>query len=166
MSTPVAPEETHPADANEASEQPKRSRRMWITLVAMVIGLLFAVLILLRVVEPLYNLLFPFEVPVPDGVQEVDHVKPDKGEEYWVYRTTLSGEEVAKFYEKEGGTCRYLPRQTVFDDDGSPVPGSYGVAECAGEKSGGGVGVSWEVIIHAGYSEAEGPTVFRLYKYH
>jgi hypothetical protein len=167
MSAPETPEKTIPAAENgqTTAEPSARTWRTWFMLAAMVIGLLLAVLILSRIVEPLYALLFPFEVPVPDGVEEIDHVKPDKGDEYWIYRTSMSGKAVAKFYEKEGGTCRYLPKPAVFDA-GPFTSGSYGVAECSGKKSGGGLGVSWEVMIHEGYSVEEGPTVFRLYKYH
>ena len=97
---------------------------------------------------------------MPDGAHEVDHVKPDHGAEYWVYRTSQSGRDVAKFYEDEGGSCRYTSTQNPA------TPGaSYSVAQCSGKTEKAGVGFSWEVYIAEGYSENEGPTIFRIYKY-
>jgi len=148
-----------------ASETGPSRRRvpMWLIIVSMVVGLLLSALILSRVAGPLYGLLFPLDVPVPDGAQEIEHVKPDKGAEYWIYRTTESGEAVAVFYEQEGGTCYFTPKpvgETEF-----PVEGPYSVAQCSGTEEFAGLGLSWEVFIHTGYPEAEGPTIFRIYKY-
>jgi hypothetical protein len=121
-------------------------------------------LILVRVSGPLYGLLFPIDLPVPKGAHQIEHVKPGQGAEYWIYRTTMPGEDVAKFYEKQGGTCRYTPKplETGVTTESS---GPYGVAQCTGKKKGVGSGVGWEVYIHEGYPADEGPTIFRLYKY-
>jgi hypothetical protein len=144
-------------------ESSRRRIPLWLALLLMALGLLLAALILYRVAGPLYGLLFPLDVPVPSGAHELEHVKPDKGAEYWIYRTSETGESVAAFYEQEGGTCRYTPRPPGEED--FPVEGPYSIAQCTGSKKFAGLGVSWEVYIHAGYSEAEGPTVFRVYKY-
>ena len=146
----------------------KEQRRvpMAVALAAMVVALALAALILSRVAGPLYGLLFPSEVPVPGGSQEIEHVKPDKGAEYWIYRTRLTGREVAAFYESEGGACQYSARQVQPDESDPRVEGvSYSVATCRGSRQTAGIGISWEVFIAEGYSEDEGPTVFRVYRY-
>lgn len=171
MSEPssVVPEEEQKAPESSQAEQQssKLFIPLWLALIAMVIALIGAALILSRVGRPLYALLFPQEVPVPAGVHETEHVKPKKGDEYWIYRTSMSGEEVAHFYEKHGSTCQYDPKPEALNPQAShmePVP--YSVAQCSGTKHSGGLGVSWQVYIHSGYSDEEGPTVFRLYKLH
>jgi len=138
---------------------------LWAALVLVVAGLAVAVLIMLRVAGPLYSLLFPPEVPVPDNAQIVEHVKPENGPEYWVYRTDMPGEGVAAFYERQGSVCRRSPQPDHTSDSSLPSSGPYSVATCVGEKETAGLGVSWEVLIHEGYSEVEGPTIFRVYKY-
>jgi hypothetical protein len=140
---------------------------IWLALLVMIAALALAALILSRVAEPLYALLFPHEVPVPAGAKVVEHGKPDKGAEYWVYRTSMSGEEVAQFYEKHGATCLYTPIPLEFDENSQASEaynGPYGVAQCSGSQHSGGLGVSWQVYIHAGYPDEEGPTIFRLYQ--
>jgi hypothetical protein len=135
------------------------SRRRWLVIAVSVIALILAVIILLRIGGPLYSLVF-LDVPVPDGAHEIDHVKPEHGSEYWIYRTDQSGTDVAKFYEDEGGSCRY-----TTSPDPVPEGTSYSVAQCTGTTEYAGVGFSWEVYIAAGYSDNEGPTIFRIYKY-
>jgi hypothetical protein len=121
-----------------------------------------ALVILARIGGPLSGLLFPSGVPVPDGADEIDHVKPEKGAEYWIYSTEDSGRDVAAFYEQKGGTCRY----TVTSSSQPAPTGSYSVARCLGRKGHEGVETSWEVFIAEGYSEEDGgPTIFRIYKY-
>lgn len=159
------PESVSPASEHEspAASPRRRAVPLWLALAGMVIGLLLATVILARVAGPLYGLLFPVEVPVPDGVEQIDHQDPDQGAEYWIYRTTRPGREIAAFYEDEGGECWYTARDEALD----PVaPGmSYSVAHCLGTKISGGLGVGWEVYIHEGYSPQQGPTIFRLYRY-
>jgi len=148
---------------SERGEQPRRSVPMGLALAAMAVVLVLAALILSRVGGPLYGLLFPAGVPVPDGAQEIEHVKPDRGAEYWVYRTGQTGREVAAFYESEGGTCRYSAQHPPSSDPDSRTAGaSYSVATCRGRSESAGDGVSWEVSIAEGYTEDEGPTVFRV----
>jgi hypothetical protein len=138
---------------------------LWFALLTMVVALLIAVVILGRVAGPLFGLLFPPDVPVPDDVQEIEHIKPDKGTEYWIYRTGQSGRDVAAFYEDEGGACRYTS-QGSLGETGERVEGvSYSVAHCQGRSESGGIVTSWEVYIAEGYPESEGPTIFRIYKY-
>lgn len=151
-----------PPAANETGRSWQRVPR-WVVVVLMLAGLALAALVLSRVAGPLYGLLFPLDVPVPDGAQEIEHVKPDKGAEYWIYRTTDPGDAVAAFYEQEGGTCFYTPKPV--GEEGFPVEGPYSVAQCSGTEEFAGLGLSWEVFIHTGYSQAEGPTIFRIYKY-
>jgi len=144
-------------------DPPKKAGRkipLWLAVLAMIAALVFAVLILARVAGPLYGLIFPVDPPVPDNAEETEHVKPDKGAEYWIYRTEMPGEDVAAFYEDEGGQCWYT-------DYGSSRPEGtpYSVARCSGQHEAGGLEVSWEVYIFSGYSKQEGPTVFRVYKY-
>ncbi len=138
---------------------------LWVVLLAMLVALALAALILSRVAGPLYALLFPPEVPVPPGAQEVAHEKPERGGEYWVYRTQRTGQEVAAFYEKEGASCRYSPVPDYVTSPSLGQGGPYSVAQCQGSHKLAGLGVSWEVNIHTGYSEQEGPTIFRLTVY-
>jgi hypothetical protein len=135
---------------------------VWFTLIVMVVALIGAALILSRVAGPLYGMLFSIDPPVPKGVHKLEHTKEKAGES-WLYRTTMTGREVAAFYEDEGGDCRYSP----LPDNPELLPGgvSYKIAECSGHKDHFGSGITWEVIISEGYSETDGPTVFRLFKF-
>jgi hypothetical protein len=137
----------------------KVPRRTWILIGVGVLVLILSAIILLKVGGPLYSLLF-LDLPIPDGAHEVDHIKPEHGAEYWIYRTNQSGIDVAEFYENEGGSCRYTSSQE------SAIPDtSYSVAQCTGKTENADVGFSWEVYIATGYSDDEGPTIFRIYKY-
>lgn len=151
--------------AEGAAPEESRGVPLWTVLLAMLVALALAALILSRVAGPLYALLFPPEVPVPPDAQVVEHQKPEHGAEYWVYRTVQSGQAVAAFYEGKGSTCRYSPLPDYVTDPASERGGPYGVALCQGSDRVAGVGVSWEVIIHAGYSDEVGPTMFRLTVY-
>ncbi len=152
----------HAGPADEA--QPSRFHiPIGVALAAMVVALILAALILSRVAGPLHGLVFPPSVPVPKGVQEVDHVHEKNGDEYWIYRTSLSGDDVAAFYD-ERGDCRYSPRPDEAPDAPAPV-GSYSVALCTGQNRRGNSGIGWQVYINTGYSDEEGPTIFRLYRY-
>jgi hypothetical protein len=145
-------------DDAEVSSRPRIP--MWLALVLMAIALVLALVILARIGGPLSGLLFPSGVPIPDGADEIDHVKPEKGAEYWIYGTDDSGRDVAAFYEDEGGICRYTA--TGLSE---PAPeGSHSVARCLAKSD--GAESSWEVFIAEGYSEEDGgPTIFRVYKY-
>lgn len=136
----------------------------WLILLLMLVGLVFAVLILSRVAGPLYGLIVPMKLPVPDHVTELDHVKPDKGAEYWIYKTKTLGADIAAFYEDQGGDCVYSGEQlNTLDFEESIAP--HNVARCTGQKKSGGLVMSWEVYIAEGYPEVEGPTLFRIYKF-
>ncbi len=135
---------------------------LWAVVLGMVLALGLAALILSRVAGPLYTLLFPPEVPVPPTAQVIEHHKPEHGPEYWVYRTAQSGQAVAAFYEGEGATCRYSPLPDYVTDPSLGQGGPYSVAQCQGSQRVAGLGVSWEVLIHTGYAEEVGPTIFRL----
>jgi len=136
---------------------------MWVALVFMLAALAVGAVILSRVAGPLHGLLFPPEVPVPGHIKVVEHTHDKNGDEYWIYRTTLSGDEVAAFYD-ERGDCRYSPAPNLLPDAPDPV-NSYSVAVCTGQNRRGNSGIGWQVYINAGYSDEEGPTVFRLYRY-
>lgn len=138
---------------------------LWVVLLTMLIALGLAALILSRVARPLSALLFPPEAPVPPEVEMVEHQKPERGAEYWVYRTQRSGQEVAAFYESEGATCRYSPVPDYVTNPSLGWGGPYNVAQCQGSHKVAGLGVSWEVIIHTGYAAEVGPTMFRLTVY-
>ena len=157
---------TMAAPIGEPVTPARRRVPIGVALVAMAVVMVLAALILSRVVGPLYGLLFPAEVPVPDHAEEIEHVKPERSAEYWIYRTNQPGREVAVFYEAEGGTCQYSAQQPPPDEPDSRVEGvSYNVATCRGRTESAGIGLSWEVVIAEGYAESEGPTVFRITKY-
>lgn len=133
---------------------------MWFALPVMAIVLILSGVILIRVWGPLSDLLFPAEVPVPDGVQEVEHAEAAADAEYWVYRTDRPASEIAAFYEAQGGVCEYQspPRP------GDLVEGqSYRAAVCISNPE--DKDMRWEVLINEGYLPEEGPTVFRIYHY-
>jgi len=138
---------------------------LWAALLAMTAALVAAGLILWRVAGPLYGLLFPLEAPVPPGASEERHEKPERGAESWLYRTAQTGNEIAAFYERQGGSCWYAPVPGYVADRSLPWGGSYAVATCTGVKKAAGLGVSWEVHIHTGYQDQAGETMFRLYVY-
>jgi len=137
---------------------------LWVALLLMVAALALAAVILTRVAEPLYGLVFSSGVPVPEGAVEVERVKPERGAAYRIYRTSQSGREVAAFYEGEGGTCVYSAASPL-DVEESTSGGERSVARCTGKTDGAARGSGWEVFIAEGYSEDEGPTIFRLYEY-
>ena len=155
--------------ATPTSEGPEPARRrvpLGLALVLMVLVVVIAALILARVAGPLYGLLFPAQVPVPERAEEIEHVKPERGAEYWIYRTSQTGREVAAFYEREGGACQYSAQQPMPDEPDPRAEGvSYSVAFCRGKTESAGSRVSWEVSIAEGYTNDEGPTVFRIYKF-
>ncbi|MBP8972406.1 MAG: hypothetical protein KBH93_00910 [Anaerolineae bacterium] len=156
------------ADADRpvrATSQPRFHVPLWAALLAMVAALVAAGLILWRVAGPLYGLLFPLEAPVPPGASEERHEKPERGAESWLYRTALTGNEIAAFYEGQGGSCRYAPLPGYVVDRSLPWGGPYAVATCTGKEEAAGLGVSWEVYIHTGYPDEAGQTMFRLYVY-
>jgi hypothetical protein len=162
---PTGNSQVEPQASSESQQEQRHSRfevPVVVALAAMAVAVAVGAVILMRVAGPLYGLLFPIDLPVPSGAQAIEHVKPKKGPEYWIYHTSMSGLEVAAFYEKEGGSCRYTP---VPPGGVESTLGPRSVALCTGKKSHAGLGVAWEVYIGEGYSEAEGPTVFRLYKY-
>lgn len=137
---------------------------LWAALLAMIVALVVSLMILVRVARPLYALLFPLQVPVPEGVEEIAHEKPDNWAESWVYRTQQTGLEIAAFYRDAGGECSYV--QDLLENEAAATPGqSYQVARCTGSSENAAESISWEVLISAGYSEDEGPTVFRIYRY-
>ena len=156
-------------DPNVARE-PTRSTRwrlpaipLWLALVLMVAALALAVLILTRVAEPLYGLVFSSGVPVPEGAVEIERADPERGAAYRIYRTDQPGREVAAFYEGEGGACVYTA---------VPLAGTvetpqreHSVARCTGQADNAARGSGWEVFIAEGYSAEEGPTNYRLYEY-
>ncbi|MBN1679122.1 MAG: hypothetical protein JW966_02440 [Anaerolineae bacterium] len=156
--TPQLPGDDTPENdaGGHAKRRTGRSVPVWIALPVMVGALVLAALILARIAGPLYGLLFPLEPPVPDGAKEIEHVKPDKGAEYWIYRSDRPGMEIAAFYEEDNGRCWYSPQPQ------EPVEGaSVSIAQCTGYKESAGLRTSWEVYI----SEENGQSVFRVYKF-
>jgi len=137
---------------------------LWVALLLMVAALALAVVILARVAEPLYGLVFSSGAPVPEGAVEVEHVEPEQGAAYRIYRTSQSGRQVAAFYEGEGGTCVYSALPPVGAEDYTSGR-ERSVARCTGQSESAARGGGWEVYIAEGYSEDEGPTIFRLYEY-
>lgn len=121
----------------------------WVIVAGMAVALILAVIILLRIGGPLYNLVFPTSLLKPDGVEEVEHNDPEKGTENWLFRTDQSAQDVVRFYEDEGGTCTYKPEMESGRVD----------AYCTGETSDYG----WEVFISS--TSADAQTVFRIFKY-
>lgn len=156
-------------DRRAAPEAAPTGRRLpaiplWLALALMIAALALATLILTRVAAPLYGLVFPRGVPVPDGAAEIERVQPEQGAAYRVYRTDRSGREVAAFYEGEGGACVYSAAPAAGDAAQTPQR-EHSVARCAGQSDNAARGSGWEVFIAEGYSAEEGPTIFRVYEY-
>jgi len=128
-------------EAQGAAEGRGGARLLWLIVPVGIAALVIAALILARIAGPLYGLLFPLDVPLPADAREVEHVEPDHGAAYSIYRTSLSGEE----------------RQWRH--------GVQTIAQCRGSSTSDGQRVSWEVYIADGYPEDEGPTRFRVYRY-
>ena len=64
---------------SEGAEPARRRVPLGLALVVMALVLVVAALILARVAGPLYGLLFPAQVPVPERAEEIEHVKPEEG---------------------------------------------------------------------------------------
>jgi hypothetical protein len=130
----------------------------------MVVALAISGVIISVIAEPLYGLVFPSnpdtDPPVPDGVEEIAHHTPDDSAEYWLFRTSMPGAELVAFYEAEGGACWLAPRPDPLPAEGI----SYSYAQCEGQGQDDDIRTRWEVYISMGYSETEGPTIFRVYK--
>ncbi len=136
---------------------------VWLALLLMIAAVVVAALILARVAEPLYGLLFGSGVPVPEGAIEIERVEPERGAAYRVFRTGQTGREVAAFYEQAGGTCAYA---RALPGEGAASTGrERSVARCSGKQQSAARGSGWEVYIAEGYPAQEGPTIFRLYEY-
>ncbi len=149
-------------EAQGAAEGRGGARLLWLIVPVGIAALVIAALILARIAGPLYGLLFPLDVPLPADAREVEHVEPDHGAAYSIYRTSLSGEEVAAFYEAEGSTCQYVG---PVGEERQWRHGVQTIAQCRGSSTSDGQRVSWEVYIADGYPEDEGPTRFRVYRY-
>ena len=147
----------------KAASPPRWQPPLWLALVVGLVALALAALVLVRIARPLYELVFPLAAPLPDGVEEVEHVKPEHGAEYWIYRTSMSGPDVAAFFEGQGSDCQYMA--TLNENGVDATSGVRSVAHCLGTKKSGGQTVTWEVYIADGYPADQGPTRFRLYKY-
>ncbi|MCZ7540553.1 MAG: hypothetical protein M5U29_11705 [Anaerolineae bacterium] len=80
---------------------------VWLALLLMIAAVVAAALILMRVAEPLYGLVFGSGAPLPEGAVEIERVTPERGAAYRVFRTAQTGREVAAFYEEAGGACVY-----------------------------------------------------------
>ncbi|HML20474.1 MAG TPA: hypothetical protein PKD09_02425 [Aggregatilinea sp.] len=147
----------------EAEESSSRQFPLWLALVIGVAALALAALVLVSVVPTLYDLVFPLKAPLPEGVEEVEHAKPEHDAEYWIYRTSMSGPDVAAFFEEQGSECQYMA--TLGESSFDTSSGVRTVAHCLGTKKSGEQTVSWEVYIADGYPDDQGPTRFRFYKY-
>ncbi len=137
---------------------------LWVALALMVGALVAAALVLERVAEPLYGLLFAEGAPVPEGAVEIERVTPEQGAAYRLYRTGQPGREIAAFYEDAGGACVYSAVPPLASGDAS-AQRERSVARCIGQTESAARGGGWEVFIAEGYSAEEGPTIFRLYEY-
>lgn len=136
---------------------------VWLALLLMIAAVVAAALILMRVAEPLYGLVFGSGAPLPEGAVEIERVTPERGAAYRVFRTAQTGREVAAFYEEAGGACVYAG---ALPGEGAASAGrERSVARCSGKQDSAARGSGWEVYIAEGYSAQEGPTIFRLYEY-
>ncbi len=136
---------------------------VWLALLLMVAAVAAAALILARIAEPLYGLVFGSGAPLPEGAVEIERVRPERGAAYRVFRTAQTGREVAAFYEKAGGACVYTG--IASDEGGASTGRERSVARCRGKQDSAARGNGWEVYIAEGYPAQEGPTIFRLYEY-
>lgn len=111
----------------------------------------------------LFSIVFPPSPPLPDDVIEVRHDNIDYGVDDWLYRTSMNACDVARYYEQQGGECRFTPHVCGGEDE-SVTFGSatQQVAACSGEVSFNIFAYRWEANIATGYQFEDGETQFNI----
>lgn len=141
---------------------------LWVALVGMVVGVIIAGVILVNVLQPLINLIFPStpEVPLPAGTVEISHEDTSaiSGEE-WLYGVNMDACKVAQFFIDEGGRCRISPFVCTSGEDGPELIASQttSVGSCEGGQKDTINSYTWEIYISA--SDNEYDTLFRVFLY-
>lgn len=146
-----------------AKPQSEAGVPLWLPLLAMLIALLFAAFIATRICPTLSALVSPPEPVLPAGAVLQSH--ESKGtEDSWLYKTTLRGCEVAKFYETAFGACIYDPSSGCTDgSSGTADNVASQIAECSGRQAISQYHIAWRVYVSS-TGEAGGGTTFRVYR--
>lgn len=165
----MSEEQTPLMNTAEESSKPSRDIPVWVALAGMVLAIIVAIIIMVNVLEPLVNLIFPQdpEPPVPANAELISEdadSSTSSGE--WLYGTDTDACQIAEFYIEEGSNCRFEPLACEENEDGELVraPQVNKVATCVGTEASIVSSYSWEVII-SGDDIREYETVFRLFLY-
>ena len=143
----------------------------WVALAGMILAFIIAIIIMVNILQPLVNLIFPSdpEPPIPpDAVilEEIENPATSSGE--WLYGVQTPACEIARFYAEAGSICRYTPLACAEAareaEEGVTSPqGVKSIAVCTGTKSGVVNSYSWEALISSSQGEYE--TSIRLFLY-
>ncbi len=128
----------------------------------------FALFVGVRICPTLSGVVLPPDPPLPPGpVTLRTHESKAVGEDEWLYATTLSGCDVARYYEQRLGDCTYDPDAAcrLPGVDRPPLSPGEGtnVAQCYGKQAVGAYQVQWTVYISNNNPGRES-TVFRVYR--
>jgi hypothetical protein len=137
---------------------------LWMPLVGLIIALLFAIFVGVRVVPTLSGVVLPPDPPLPAGaVSMLSHEGKGVGLDEWLYGTTRSGCQVARYYEQRFGYCLFDPDSNCERGGVPPMQAgsSSFIARCDGKDTFGAYQATWTVYISSGYAE-QGQTHFRV----
>lgn len=164
-------ESLSPAENQTPEAPPVRTKKrrlavpVWVAFATLLLGLLAAAVVIREISTPLRDLLFGAdpEVPVPDNstlIEEAENRGSARRE--WLYGSTLSSCEVARFYERQEDTdCVFSPT-VCTDRTVEDLPGEQ-IGSCTRTVTNSISGYSWSVDISNGTGESKFQTYFRVY---
>jgi len=150
---------------NPEVSQPVKGRsslRTILLIAVLVIGVAVLIVVGRNAFGILYGLLTPPTVPVPEGVEQIQHTTPAFGTDDWLYASSQDACQLTRYYLSQGASCRIAPEVC---DTGAALtlraqPGES-VSRCTGEIVSGEASLRYEVMIATGYGETL-PTRLRV----
>jgi hypothetical protein len=139
---------------------------LWIPIIGLFLVFIIAVVVGIRVLPTLSALVMPPSPRLPDGVvKALQEEQKGAGLDEFVYGSTMSGCQIAQFYQDWLKECVYDPgitcRNGQLEQATVPTDNTYHVARCQGYQSIGMGRFMWTVYISSGYQQ-ENTTVFRV----
>jgi|GEM_PF-4846660 len=156
----------------EPQSQKSESRiPLWVAWAGMLLALVLAVIIMLTILQPLTNLIFPAdpEIPLPNNIELVEEVEnPPTSTGEWLYRSQMDACRVVQFYLENGGSCNISTASCELNEDSDLVIQQNNlqlssVGTCRGGSDAIANSYTWEVLISS--QGGEYPTIFRIYLY-
>jgi hypothetical protein len=150
---------------NPEARQPAKSRlpaRTIVLIAVLVIGVAAVIVVGRSAFGVLYGLLTPPTVPIPEGLEQIQHTTPAFGTDDWLYASSQDACQITRYYLSQGASCRIAPEVC---DTGTALtlraqPGES-VSRCTAEIVSGEASLRYEVVIATGYGETL-PTRLRV----